>query len=268
MSESDDTASHSGEQTINSQPRIRRAKTDPLVSCPVVFGEYMRASGFFFTANRETYLITARHNALPTNSKQLATGDVSLSYQTEQVLPEIDIYLQTATGCTVQRYDIRSVDGVKQTPEIDVLGVPIDFNPAEYGYHVWSADEIESPSNSTATLDIIGFDGVSFPDSKDYDIDIYREGIESPAVLRIVNEMREYDDPSRFGLIAVGADEEVVGEGSTYTGLSGSPVIGSELAGVHILNWQMPQEAQAMTEGDEFTMMVYARTPILPKLLE
>jgi hypothetical protein len=85
---------------------MQLAKIDPHVSCPIVCGEYMRASGFFFNAADQTYLITARHNLLPTDASTLATGRFSLSYRTEDYLPTIDIYLRDDPSFTVKRVDL------------------------------------------------------------------------------------------------------------------------------------------------------------------
>lgn len=70
-------------------------EADSLVSCPIVCGEYMRATGFFYSTKRTTYLVTARHNCIPTKGAKLKTGDVTTDFHTEDFLPTIDIYLRT-----------------------------------------------------------------------------------------------------------------------------------------------------------------------------
>lgn len=268
MSETSSTTPQKDKQAGSGVTDIERAEVDPGVSCPVVFGEYMRASGFFFGTPEETFLVTARHNALPTTAEQLETGGISLDYESDTVRPEVDIYLRTGDGVTVERLDIRDVDGVKQTPDIDLLGIPIDFDPETYGYHIWEDDDTVSPANATETLDIIGFDGASFPDSGQYDVSTYCSDILRPAVLGIVNEMRGADDLSKFGLIGVGADEDFVGDGAAYRGLSGAPVLGSGLTGIHVSNWSVPEEAIAMTGENEFEMTIFVRATVLPPLLK
>lgn len=266
MSEADDKT-HYRRQQARGEDTIQRAKVDPKVSCPVVFGEYMRASGFFFSADEDIYLITARHNALPTNSERLETGDVNPGhYELDNVLPEVDIYLKSEEGVTVERFDIRDVDGVKQTPEIDVLGIPIDFDPEAYGYQIWEETDITSPVEADETLDVIGFDGAAFPDPDCYDTTIYRNNIRHPGVLRIVNDMREVENLSRYGLIGVGADENPKPD-PTYRGLSGSPVLGTGLIGIENLNFSVPEEAIEQLGEGEFKMMVYTRAKVLPALL-
>ena len=189
-----------------------RAKTDPQVSCPIVCGEYMRATGFFFQENGETYLVTARHNLLPTNGDQLKTNKVHLATDTDDFLPTVDIYLDTQSGFDLKRIDLRKCTGVKQTPEIDIIGIPLDFSPGEYGYQVWSSSDVITPTSASETLDIIGFNGSCFPSSNcDYSAETYRKGIKNPTVLRLVNEMPDDPDPSRYGLIAVAIDEKAVG---------------------------------------------------------
>ncbi|MFP8953141.1 hypothetical protein ACLI4Z_09245 [Natrialbaceae archaeon A-arb3/5] len=245
---------------------INRAEADPRVSCPIVCGEHMRASGFFFDGSEETYLVTARHNVLPTNGTDLKTNKCNLSFTSRDFLPTIHVYLRTSTGFKVQRLDLRERAGVKQTDEIDVIVVPIDFDPEEHGYQVWAADEVVSPSDSPESFDIIGFNGECFPDPDcDYEVDAYRNAIRNPTVLPLMNEMTDVDDLSQYGLIAVAIDENLVG---SYDGLSGAPVLGNELVGMHAVDIPVPEHYIKQTGDDEFRLMVYWRAGILPKLCD
>lgn len=82
---------------------MRLTETDPHVSCPIVCGERTGATGFFFITNDQPYLITGRHNVLPTNANELETGDFPLSYRTHDRLPTIDIYLRNESPFDVKR---------------------------------------------------------------------------------------------------------------------------------------------------------------------
>lgn len=247
---------------------MKSSKVDPLVSCPIVCDEYMRASGFFFTTRGETFLITARHNVLPTDGATLVTGEVSSSFVTDNYLPTIDVYLRSSNGFEVKKIDTREVNGVKETPEIDVLGVPVDFDPEEYGYQVWSSDDVTSVFESMGELEIIGFEGTSFPDSdREYDTEMYCEEIGRPSLLTLMNEMKDTDGKtSQYGLVAVGVDDNFVGNNEDYNGLSGAPVLGDGLVGVHGWN-KFPRQYLEQTGEDEVMLMVYWRAEILPELL-
>ena len=243
-----------------------RAETDPRVSCPIVCGEHMRASGVFFEGSEETYLVTARHNVLPTNGADLKTNEYDLSFASQDFLPTIHVYLRTSSGVEVERFDIRERPGVRQTAEIDVIAVPIDFDPEEYGYQVWDADDVVAPADSPESLDIIGFNGECFPDpDRDYEVEAYRHDLRNPVVLPLVNELADDDDPSRYGLTAFAIDENLT---DSYDGLSGAPVLGDGLVGIHAANIPVPEKHIEQSGGDEFRLMVYWRAVILPKLVE
>lgn len=257
-----------GVQIPISNKQMNRVETDPLVGCSIVCGEYMRANGIFFRVEDQTFLVTARHNVLPTSGENIRSGAISLDFKTEEFRPVIDVYLRSSGKLDVERIDIRDVDGVKQSPEIDVIGIPFDPDPAEYGYHVWEQDDVVSPVRSAEMLDIIGFDGAAFPSSDiEYDVEMYRDEIGRPVMLPVENEMLEQDDLSRAGLMAVAADEEFVGADEDYNGLSGAPVLGNGLMGIHSLNWEPPKEALEETGEDEFMFLIYSRAEILPELL-
>ena len=55
--------------------QFNRASIDPKVGCPIVCGQQIRASGFCFATVDETYLITTRHDVLPTDGQNLGNYD-------------------------------------------------------------------------------------------------------------------------------------------------------------------------------------------------
>jgi hypothetical protein len=250
---------------MSTQKRLKHAKTDPKVNCPIVCGEYMRATGFFFQVEDRTYLITARHNVLPTVGSKLKTNKLNLGFTTYDFLPVIDIYLRTSSGFETKRIDIEKQPGVKQTPEIDIIGIPVDFRPEKYGYQVWGTEDIANPTDAPETLDTIGFNGACFPHpDRDYTREIYQNNIRNPIVVRLVNEMLDVDDLYPYGLTAVAIDENNVGE---YDGLSGAAVLGNGLVGIHAADIPTKNVPVEKYGFDEFRLLVYWRAEILPKLL-
>lgn len=213
------------------------AKTDTRVSCPIVCGEYMRATGFFFEAGGQNYLITARHNVLPTDATKLATGKFQFDYQEEEVRSEIDIYLREDSTFKVKSLNLSNKEGIIADEHIDCVGIPINFAPEEYGYTSWKGEDVAKPEDTSSTLDIIGFPGPSFPSTNVYDIDRYTEEIGQPYVLSIKNGYENSNvSQSKLGLTGIGFDLNQ-NNNYDYDGLSGSPVLGDGLVGIHMMEF-------------------------------
>jgi len=246
---------------------MESAETDPHVSCPIVCGEYMRASGFFFNAEEQTYLITARHNVLPTDATTLATGKLSLSYQTEDTYPTIDIYLRDGPTFTVKRIDLTEQSGICLDDDIDVIGVPITFAPQDYGYIVWKRDDITT-RNSPDLLDVIGYPGPSFPDTGAYDQKTYAQTISGPYVLTLLDDFQAQgdSDPST-GHLAVGLDASTEDTEPDYRGYSGSPILGDDLTGIHCADISIPSVNQETGETSVHPAIAYWKADVLNELL-
>lgn len=221
----------------------------------------MRATGLFFRTDAGTFLVTARHNVLPTEySYTNPDGESTQLFSTDLTLPEVDAFVGSDGDFDHYHYDIREAD-VRQTPEIDVIGVRIDFDPESYGYQVWEKTDLVRDSSDVRSLDVIGFDGESFPDEeREYNRAMYRQSIGKPRVLNLENPLCD-TDASGAGLESVAIDN--ADEGG-YRGLSGSPVVGDKLAGIHIADTGggSPKEIH---KGIRRT--VYIRATVLPKLL-
>jgi hypothetical protein len=231
---------------------MKQAQTDPRVSCPIVCGEYMRASGFFFAIDTQTYLITARHNLLPVNAATLATGDWPLDFETEDSLPTIDLYLQDTHSRVQHRIDIRDTPGVRFNANLDVVGIPIDLTPQDYGYTVWTPTDISSPESIDNSTDSLGFPGYSL----------------DPHVLTL---QTKFPGPSQLsidtGLIEIGFDTDTGTQSSEYNGFSGSPILGDGLVGIHMSNQKVSAIGTNTGSSDEEMMILYWRADVLPQLL-
>ena len=246
---------------------MKDVEMDPLVSCPIVCGEYMRASGFFFRLDERVYLITARHNVLSTDGQKLKTGGLSSNFVSRNDYRVVDVYLRTGDEFDAKRLNLNDCDGIKHSPEIDIVAIPFDGNPDEYGYHIWTEADISDPRRSTATLDSIGFNGSSFPDpSSGYAQSIYATETGTPVTLRLENELHGTSNNINTGLVAVGIDEKFVGKKEEYNGLSGSPILGDGLVGIHSHTADLPTDA--MQHYNEFRYVVYTRAEVLPHMLD
>lgn len=246
---------------------MRLAETDSHVACPVVFDEYMRASGFFYANDDQVYLVTARHNFLPMDSATLDTGESNITYTSSDTLTLVDIYLRGANSCTVKRLDLRDLTGIRYSENVDAAAIPLPFDPESFGYHVWTEADLVSPEHAAESLEIIGFPGRSFPDHDVYDVGDYCSDIQDPSILDVENI--EFPDGRRTELCGLAGFTwvvEFVGEDEDYNGYSGSPVIGDGLVGIHTGN--MLVESRHFEENGDTMTTLYWRADILKQLLD
>lgn len=221
----------------------------------------MRATGFFFETDAGTFLITARHNVLPTEvSSMTPDGNPTVLHSTDLTLPRIDVFLRTNEGFDCYRYDIRETE-IRQTSEIDTIGVRVDVDPESYGYRVWQEGDLVDRIPTSKELSTIGFDGDSFPSTDtDYDSEMYRETVGKPRMLTLTNPLPNFDE-SKLGLELIAIDEAREGN---YRCLSGAPVLGDQLAGIHIAD--VGTQSLKHDYGD-IRRIVYTRSAVLPELL-
>lgn len=226
----------------------------------------MRATGFFFAIDDGTYLVTARHNILPTEVEYTnPDGEVSQLYSTDLTLPEVHIYLQSGENWIPFEIDVREADDVRQTPDIDIIGIRIDFSPEKYGYQVWNEDDISDSFSGPAELEVTGFNSESFSNIGDsYDMEICMKYIDSPYTLSANNPLPDLDVSSNLGLELIAIYE---GPECEYQGLSGSPVIGDGLVGIHVADIGIGQLTEDQNSA-ELHRLVYIRAAVLPKLLK
>lgn len=244
---------------------MQPANTDPYASCPIVCGEYMRATGFFFTANNQTYLITARHNVLPTDTTSLDTGNFPLTFQTTDLLPTIDIYLRNGDTFDVERINAFDKQGILIDNSIDVIGIPITFDPEQYGYVLWTRDDLSDPDTTETTLDVIGYPAPSLPTGGEYDITTYTEEITNPYVLNLNTRVNPATDT---GFIAIGVDTDRENTDSDYNGYSGAPVLNDGLTGIHCANIRGNTINPSTSNATETSAIAFWRAEVLEVLLD
>jgi len=62
-------------------------------------------------------------------------------------------------------------------------------------------------------------------------------------------------------------DEDFVGSSDDYNGLSGAPLVGNGLVGIHSQNQRPTAAALEQVGADEFMFISYSRADLLPKFL-
>ncbi len=249
-------------------PNPIRALNDPLVSCPIVCGEYMRATGFFYRTESTTYLVTARHNLRPTrvSISNPKTGGQLIEYSSGENHSHIDIYLASPDGWECKRIDTRdNLDTrLNQAFNLDVVALRIRFEPENHGYRVWTPECIRDPHNEDDELMTVGFDGASFPESTEsYSRRRYRTSIGTPRLVPFENSSKHMTDVE-IPHIGIGLDTSAAGN---YPGLSGAPVLGDGLVGIHIADDALPDDALTQLDLPHARRLVYFRPSCLQDLL-
>lgn len=229
---------HTGSET--STPSIvRQSSFDPKVSCPIVCGQYMRATGYFYRMNGVTYLVTARHNLLPTDAQvpnPNSSGSL-WSVRTDYHLPIVDIYLSDSGKWEHERIDIREVPEryIISDPSVDVLAARIQFDPTEFGYTVFTQDNVTLATEEEESFVVYGFSTDSLPSRNDeYSIEGYKRRLGRPCEFNFKNISLDAKQlaKSTEKLHGMGLDLNAHPE-SAYNGLSGAPVLGQGLVGIH-----------------------------------
>lgn len=227
---------------------LTQTQHDPKVSCPIVCSGYMRATGFFYRYSAETYLVTARHNLLPTNVHVSSpiTGNTLWEVSTDDYLPRIDIYLRTAEGWEQKQVNLQEQSGGEciSSQSTDLCAVSIHFDPATYGYRVFTADDISAPAQDRDKLILFGYPAAAFPqDEHTYSVGHYKNTLDKPYKLELANQSDAlpplHDEIG--SILGIGLDVNPSSD-SAYSGLSGAPVLGDDLLGVHSGTSHFPEE--------------------------
>ena len=249
----------------NEQNTMIPAKTDPQVSCPIVCGECIRATGFFLKDHSQTFLVTARHNLLPVKAAE-TDGD-QLSYHTRNLLPTVDIYLRNGAAFTVKRVTLSEKEGVLIGTDIDLIGVPIDIDPETYGYIPWSLTDITPPDATPTTLDVIGYPSQAFPDGTEYNTETHAEEITDPYVLNLSTDFQtDSRAPTQTGFLDISIDTGQKQHHPDYEGYSGCPVVGDGLVGIYCTNCLVTTVNTDTDEQTERTGIAYWHADTLKRL--
>ena len=203
----------------------------------------------------DTCLITARHNVLPTSGSQLETGDFEIDFEVPNIHSKVDIYLRSDDTYDVETLRFSEIPYVTIDVRLDVIAIPLSFNPAEYGYTVFGPEDIDETHPKSQTFDTIGFSYDSDPIFDEYDADAYAEQISGPYKLSTEGPISpEKLQISTIKNVAVTYVSGEVGVDDDYEGLSGSPVLGDGLAGLHTLN--IPAKAKDPETGEQIDSML------------
>lgn len=249
-------------------PDPLRATNDPLVSCPIVCGESMRASGFFYQTESHTYLVTARHNLLPTKVSipNPQTNGQLAAYSMEEYHSTIDVYFASQDGWESKRIDVEATldTSLNQELNLDVVALQIRFDPESHGYRVWASESITNSREEGEELMTVGFDGASFPQSTEqYTRQQYRKSIGTPRFVPFENSTKYAPDVETSG-IGIGLDTSAAGN---YSGLSGAPVLGDGLVGIHTADAAFPNDILAQLELSHARRLTYFRASCLRRLV-
>lgn len=222
--------------------------------------------GFFYRTECNKYLITAAHNALPTDIhiRDEVRGALLAEYTTDNYLPIIAIFLETEDGWVTKIVDICDPDVKVIRPKgVDILAVEIDFDPGKYGYRVWTIGDLGNAELDEEELRIVGYDGGAFPDSdEEFSFELYEREIGKP--VEVTFENPPVDGMAGTPLFCVGVD---TGSKTDYTGMSGSPIIGDRLVGIFVSEDMSPASAREMMEWPETTRRIgYFRSKIIPQM--
>lgn len=244
-----------------------RTANDPLVSCPIVCGEYMRATGFFFRVDSLDYLVTARHNLVPTRVSiaNPITGGTLAEYTSTGYHLCIDVYLHSHLGWICEQITgTTTLDTcLNQQLSPDVVALQIEFDPEEHGYRIWTPADLSEPAEEDDELMIVGFDGGSFPSGNSpYSTERYCQSIGVPRLIPFENLTKQVQN-HEIPLIGWGIDLQSAGD---YIGLSGAPVIGDGLVGIHTYDGDLSDEVLGHLGESHAHHVGYFRSDVLNQL--
>lgn len=238
---------------------LEPVQSDPKVCVPLVAVytdedenlEYpSRGTGVFFTSDTTTYLVTARHNVLPTEieipyptNPELPLVDLDTTdEETDEpdYRPQIDVYVHTDDGWRVAFLDIRERpdDQVITHPDYDILAIATDLDPAVHGYTVFTAEDLTDSTEEDSTLMAVGFPHQSYPpeaENEPYSSAAFVGSLGLPVEIEMINEMvteatSEVEDLS--DVFGFGLNFDLASKTDTLSGMSGGPVLGDGLVGI------------------------------------
>ena len=209
----------------------------------------MRATGFLYETTDKTYLVTARHNVLPTEVgiQNPRTEEPLWEVQANFTADEIDIYLPDGSEWLHHRILLSEVpeNGIITAENIDLLAVQLPEDIPSHSLRVFSREDLREPSEETGELVVYGYATDSLPaGTNEYSTAGFSENLQSPQELRLTNLVMPQDITGQLdGVVGVGIDENA-SDAAKYNGLSGSPVLGDGLVGIHSGTSEIPDIAK------------------------
>lgn len=242
---------------------LTQTQHDPRVSCPIICGEYMRATGFFYRTADAPYLVTARHNLLPTNVQipNPFTGGTLWQVSETEYLPEIDLYLHASNRWEHKRIDIREQpdEHLFSDPTVDVFAVRLPFTPSDYGYTVFTDSDVAAAETEGKTVVEFGFCCEAIPESDgQYSPEFYQTRIESPYELELENVTDKLDnaDSDLSSVLGIAVDSTPTAD-AAYNGMSGAPVMGEGLIGIHSGTSRIPADKSEKQVNSDYLLRVH-----------
>ena len=232
----------------------------------------MRATGFLYEANTQIYLVTARHNVLPTNihCPNPRTGGALWEVYTDFIANKIDMFLPDGEGWVHQRVLLEEVpdNGVISNQDIDILAVQLPQDSASYDLKIFRPDDLQHSTKQDESLFAYGYGTESLPSATEsYSATRFPDQLQQPQELEVTNLFSPDGMPDRCnGGLGVALDEE---RSSTekYNGMSGAPVLDEGLVGVHSGTGEFPERAKNSHPELENTLKThYFDTRLLQRL--
>lgn len=204
---------------------------DPRISVPIVCGESQQGTASFYASGDATYLLTARHLALPTDATVPdGNGGHRWRVESDKTLLTIDVFLN-ADPWRHERIDLRSAT-VYSSETIDILVVEVEFDPREDGYTVFTADDLRRPADAPRTLRSVGWARDHRPPLTDtYSPTEHMQQFGSPHRVDLTNPIGD-EEPDRYDGVYGYALAPLLADGIAYQGFSGAPIVAEGLVGI------------------------------------
>jgi len=227
---------------------LNQSNHNPRVSLPIVAGEYMRATGFLYESKSQLYLVTAKHNILPTEIciPNPRTGENLWEVDTDFAADRIDMFLPDGTGWVYYRVLLSDIPegGIVTAPATDAIALQLPPDIATYDLTVFSSEDLGESSGEGESLVTFGYGDDSLPSkTTEYSASRFPDELRPPQELKFSNVTFPEDVSAGLdGAFGIGLDENR-SETQKYNGLSGAPVLGDGLVGIHSGTSAIPEAA-------------------------
>jgi len=227
---------------------LNQSNYDPKVSLPIVAGEYMQATGFLYKSKSQLYLVTAKHNILPTDVhiSNPRTGGNLWEVDTDFAADRIDMFLPDGTDWASHRLLLSDIpeEGIVTAPATDSIALQLPPDIATHDLTVFSSEDLGESSEEDESLVTFGYGTDSLPaKTTDYSVSRFPDELRPPQELTLSNmPVPKNTFAGLDGAFGIGLDENR-SETQKYNGLSGAPVLGDGLVGIHSGTSEIPEAA-------------------------